>query len=94
MEILIETILSKLRRLSAGNLQMILDFVNFLDWKESNASAEAKITEPAMTNKLSTREERVALSKVAKGRFAHLPNSSEAFARRKQSEIDLEDRYL
>lgn len=40
----------------------------------------------------STREERLALSKVARGRFAHLPNSSEAFAQRKQAEIDWEDR--
>ncbi|WP_448573135.1 hypothetical protein [Trichothermofontia sp.] len=40
----------------------------------------------------STREERLAYSQKARGRFAHLPNSSDAFAQRKQAEIDWEDR--
>ena len=92
MEILIETIVSKLRRLSADNLKVILDFVSFLDWKESNDSSKTEIAKSATPKKVSTREERIALSQVAKGRFAHLPNSSEDFAQRKQAEIDLEDR--
>ncbi len=93
MEAMIETIVSKLRRLSADKLQIILDFVNFLEWQESRGGSEV---ESAMTisTKKSTREERIALNKVAQGRFAHLPNSSEDFARRKQYEIDLEDRRL
>lgn len=94
MEGLIETIVSKLRRLSADRLQVILDFVNFLDWQESEGSSETQSAMPVTTQKTSTREERLALDKVAKGRFAHLPNSSEDFARRKQYEIDLEDRRL
>ncbi len=81
MKILIETIVSKLRRLSADNLRVILDFVNFLDWRESNGANEAEIAEAATPKMLSTRENRVALCKVAEGRFAHLPNSSEDFAR-------------
>ena len=35
MEALIETIVSKLRRLSLSKLQIILEFVNFLDRQES-----------------------------------------------------------
>jgi hypothetical protein len=38
-------------------------------------------------------EQRRLLSQVAKGRFAHLPNSSDAFAQRKQAEIDWENRH-
>ena len=38
MEALIETIVNKLQRLSVSKLQMILEFVNFLDWQESQAS--------------------------------------------------------
>ncbi|ESA32738.1 hypothetical protein N836_25825 [Leptolyngbya sp. Heron Island J] len=37
MEAIIETIVSKLRRLSTSKLQIILEFVNFLDWQESQA---------------------------------------------------------
>jgi hypothetical protein len=93
MEAMIETIVSKLRRLSADKLQVILDFINFLDWQESKNGSKAESAMFAL-NKKSTREERIALSKEAKGRFAHLPNSSDDFARRKQYEIDLEDRRL
>ena len=35
MEALIETIVSKLQRLSVSKLKIILEFVNFLDWQES-----------------------------------------------------------
>ncbi|MEM8504116.1 MAG: hypothetical protein AAF716_13300 [Cyanobacteria bacterium P01_D01_bin.1] len=94
MEVLIETIVSKLRRLSVEKLQIILEFVNFLDWQESKGGSEAESAAPVLTKKKSTREERIALDKEARGRFAHLPNSSEDFARRKQYEIDLEDRRL
>ncbi|MGC1218048.1 MAG: hypothetical protein WA883_11300 [Phormidesmis sp.] len=94
MEAMIETIVTKLRRLSADKLQVILDFVNFLDWQESEDSSKPESAVSVLTKKKSTREERIALSKEAKGRFAHLPNSSEEFARRKQYEIDLEDRRL
>ena len=38
METLIETIVSKLQRLSVTKLQIILEFVNFLDWQESRAA--------------------------------------------------------
>ncbi|MGB7488582.1 MAG: hypothetical protein WA783_19380 [Phormidesmis sp.] len=92
MEAMIETIVTKLRRLSADKLQVILDFVNFLDWQESEDSSKPESAVSVLTKKKSTREERIALDKVARGRFAHLPNSSEEFARRKQYEIDLEDR--
>jgi superfamily I DNA and RNA helicase len=39
-----------------------------------------------------THEERLALTQNARGRFSHLPNSSEFFAQRKQEDIDWEDR--
>ncbi|MBE9062500.1 hypothetical protein [cf. Phormidesmis sp. LEGE 11477] len=91
MEAMIETIVSKLRRLSADKLQIISEFVNFLEWQESQGGSEVESAMTILTKK-STREERIALNKVAQGRFAHLPNSSEDFARRKQYEIDLEDR--
>ena len=38
METVIETIVSKLQRLSITKLQIILEFVNFLDWQESRAA--------------------------------------------------------
>ena len=38
MEALIETIVSKLGRLSDSKLQTILEFVDFLDWQESQAN--------------------------------------------------------
>ncbi|MEO0394419.1 MAG: hypothetical protein AAF243_00365 [Cyanobacteria bacterium P01_A01_bin.137] len=38
METLIETIVSKLQRLSINKLKIILEFVNFLDWQESRAA--------------------------------------------------------
>lgn len=41
----------------------------------------------------SVRSKRLALSQEAKGRFAHLPNSSDAFAQRKQDDIAWEDRH-
>lgn len=47
-------------------------------WRESPASVRSK---------------RLALSQEAKGRFAHLPNSSDAFAQRKQDDIAWEDRH-
>lgn len=34
MDEMIETIVSKLRRLSIDKLQVILEFVNFIDWQE------------------------------------------------------------
>lgn len=40
MEALIETIVSKLRRLSVSKLQIILEFVSFLDWQESQINTE------------------------------------------------------
>ncbi len=39
-----------------------------------------------------TAEERAARVAAARGKYAHLKTSSEAFALRKQEEIDLEDR--
>lgn len=42
MEALIETIVTKLKRLSTSKLQIILEFVNFLDWQESQKETAAK----------------------------------------------------
>ncbi|MBT9314004.1 hypothetical protein [Leptothoe spongobia] len=38
MDALIETIVDKLRRLSVSQLQIILEFVNFLDWQATQKS--------------------------------------------------------
>ena len=42
------------------------------------------IAKPSENEPPTTREERLALSQTARGRFAHLPNTSESFAQRSQ----------
>jgi hypothetical protein len=42
------------------------------------------IAKPSENEHPTTYEERLALSQTARGRFAHLPNTSESFAQRKQ----------
>ena len=46
MEVSIEAIVSKLRRLPADKLMAISDFVSFLDWQASNDSDNAAIAVP------------------------------------------------
>ncbi|MEM9486422.1 MAG: hypothetical protein AAGA83_22320 [Cyanobacteria bacterium P01_F01_bin.116] len=69
MEALVETIVSKLRRLSVSKLQIILEFVNFLDWQESQAN---KVTY--------SQEQQFAWSSLVKecaGAWPDFPNSEE-----------------
>ncbi|MBT9314005.1 hypothetical protein [Leptothoe spongobia] len=83
MEALIETILDKLKRLSSARLQTILEFVTFLDWQQARSEQLANDDAHRLA-----REQRLTLSRSAKGRFAHLPNSSAAFASKKLAKIN------
>lgn len=42
MEVLIEAIENKLRQLPVDKLQVVLDFVNFLEWQEFKGSNEVE----------------------------------------------------
>lgn len=53
MEVLIETIVGKLRRLPTDKLTDILDFVNSLDRQESNGSTETDLAKPTKISKQS-----------------------------------------
>ena len=54
MEVLIETIVSKLRRLPTDKLMAISDFVSFLDWQESNNSDKIAIARSTRASQKST----------------------------------------
>jgi len=88
-----DTIYELVKTLPEGKANLVLTFVQFVQQQEQglgvNGGAEPELVMPSVAK---TRSERLALSQQAKGRFAHLPNSSEAFAQRKQAEIDWEDR--
>jgi hypothetical protein len=59
MEATIETIVSKLRHLSADKLQVILEFVNFLVWQEPHTVSSAGF-EPAVELQEMTKSDRHA----------------------------------
>ncbi|MGB3291475.1 MAG: hypothetical protein WBB01_00620 [Phormidesmis sp.] len=50
MDAMIETIVSKLRRLSASKLQVILEFVNFMDWQEGKDEDGNVAVDPLVAN--------------------------------------------
>lgn len=50
MDAMIETIVSKLRRLSASKLQVVLEFVNFMDWQEGEAEESSVVVDPLVAN--------------------------------------------
>ncbi|WP_008314885.1 hypothetical protein [Leptolyngbya sp. PCC 6406] len=87
-----DTIYELVKTLPEGKANLVLTFAQFVQQQDQvlgvNGSAESIVQCVA-----TTQSERVALSQQAKGRFAHLPNSSEAFAQQKQAEIDWEDRH-
>ncbi len=67
MEALIETIVSKLRRLSVSKLQIILEFVNFLDWQESQTATYSQEQQSAWST----------LVKECAGAWPDFPTSEE-----------------
>lgn len=72
-----------------ATLEKILEDVRALTPDEQRQLRE-------MLNKEAMSEEqarRAALIKSIRGKYAHVPTSSEEFAERKQVEIDLEDRH-
>ncbi len=95
-----QTIYELVKAMPEEQANLVLKFTQFIQQEgdvpsnlQDRATSGSDIS-PADAEALSqsTREERLALSQVARGRFAHLPNSSKAFAQRKQAEIDWEDR--
>jgi hypothetical protein len=81
------------KTLPEGKANLVLTFVQFVRQQDQGLGANGSTEPKAMMSPVATtRSERLALSQQAKGRFAHLPNSSEAFAQQKQAEIDWEDR--
>ncbi|MEL7352534.1 MAG: hypothetical protein AAF171_07205 [Cyanobacteria bacterium P01_A01_bin.116] len=60
MDTMIETIVIKLRRLSGAKLQLILEFVNFLDWQEMHAVPSAgKVSVASSLPKMTEHERQV-----------------------------------
>ena len=95
-----ETIYELVKTMPEEQANLVLKFTQFIQqegdvpFKQQEVSTSGPDASPVDIEVpgQSTREERLALSQVARGRFAHLPNSSEAFAQQKQADIDWEDR--
>jgi|GEM_PF-4246629 len=99
-----ERLIQEIETLPDTLVSEALDFITFIKSRHPQPPVipPSQVRSPAEKKQLiqasqagkyaSTREERLAYSQTARGRFAHLPNSSDAFAQRKQAEIDWEDR--
>ena len=79
MEAIIEMIVSKLRRFSASELQVVLEFVNFMDWQEGNAGESSVVVDPSVASM--SEHDRVAdwqafINKYA-GAFPDFPTAEE-----------------
>jgi len=71
-------------------LEEIIEKIHALPFVEQRKLREILINEEEDIEKETQR--RIELSKKIMGKYAHLLTSSEEFARRKQEEIDLEDK--
>lgn len=78
-----DTLLREIEATPEALLSETLNFLRFLKMQRDSA-----------TGPILTPDERLTLSRAAKGRFAHLSNTSDSFSQRKQEEIDWEDRHL
>lgn len=97
-----DTIYELVKTLPEEQANLVLKFTQFVQQQgDTNFPSQIPagtqtglrgIAKPSENEHPTTREERLALSQTARGRFAHLPNTSESFAQRKQADIDWEDR--
>ena len=71
-------------------LEEIIEKIHSLPFVERRKLREILDNEEGEIEK--ERERRIELSKKIMGKYAHLKTSSEDFARRKQEEIELEDK--
>ena len=86
----LKDVLAKVKQLSAeerATVRAILDKTASEFEKPRNSDFQAN--ENALEKE---RQRRLALSQTIMGKYAHLPTGSEDFARRKQAEIELEDK--
>jgi len=97
-----ETIYELVKTLPEGQANLVLKFTQFVQQQGSTdfptqipagtLTGLRGIAKPSENEHQTTLEERLTLNQTARGRFAHLPNTSESFAQRKQADIDWEDR--
>jgi myo-inositol-1-phosphate synthase len=83
-EVTREEVLEAVRQLPPEVLPEVAKFIEFVQYKTSLSSADvlAQIAEVA----------RIAFINALAAKYADVPTSSEQFARRKQEEIDLEEK--
>lgn len=97
-----EAIYELVKTLPEEQANLVLKFTQFVQ-QQSNTDVSSPIpagtltglrgiAKPSENEHHTTHEERQALSQIARGRFAHLSNTSESFVQRKQADIDWEDR--
>ena len=77
-------ITEKLEHLSTDELTLIDNLITNLNYYSQNKKIPAQIPQ--------SETERKQLIKSLQGKYAHAPTSSEDFAKRKQEEIDWEER--
>ena len=86
----LEDVLAKVRQLSADERAKVREVLDKTAPEiEKPRNGDFQTGENALEKE---RQRRLALSKTIMGKYAHLPTSSEDFARRKQEAIDLEDK--
>ena len=82
-----ELILKEVEAMSESELARVLQLLQTFGLTSHN-SVKVNIEKPI---EFSPKKLKLAYSKLARGRFKHLPNSSEDFARRKQEDLFLEE---
>ena len=86
----LEDVLAKVKQLSAEEKAKVREVLDKTAPEfEETRNGSFQTDENALEKE---RQKRLALSKTIMGKYAHLPTSSEDFARRKQEEIELEDK--
>jgi len=86
----LEDVLAKVKQLSAEEKAQVREVLDKIAPEiEEARNSDFQSDEDALEKE---RQRRLALSKTIMGKYAHLLTSSEDFARRKQEEIELEDK--
>ena len=85
-----QTIIKKLETMGSERLAFLNNFIDGL-----NTDAQAKRTDAASTadGAFSSDDQRRAFVSSLRGKYAHVATISDEFARRKQQEIDWENRH-
>ncbi len=86
----LEDVLARVKQLSAEEKAKVREVLDKTATEIEKARNGDFQTDEAALEK--ERHRRIELSEKIMGKYAHLSTSSEAFARRKQEEIELEDR--